>query len=220
MKLPNSTQRLTNVGRTGSGKTVAGLWHLSRHTITTQPWIVFNFKGDEAVDSLLDVGAFSVDLGYIPKNPGIYIVHPIPSDTREGRVDRYLFSLWDRQDVGLFCDEGYMMGDGDGFQAILTQGRSRRMPMIINAQRPAWITRFAFSEADFYQIFDLNDDEDKRRVKQFCPIDIDAYDLPPHHSYYYEVSKKELSKLLPVPNAEETLKLIEQRLPKRKRRFI
>jgi hypothetical protein len=221
LRLPNSTHRTVSVGRTGSGKTVAGVWHLSNAAIDRMPWIVYNFKNDAVIEQIAANGnAVHIDLDYIPKKPGIYIVNPLPSDAegQDSPVNAQLWKIWERTKMGIFVDEGYMMGDGKAFRAILTQGRSLRVPCIINAQRPSWISRFVFSEADFIQIFDLTDERDKETVTSFVPVDL-SVEIPTHHSCYYDVAQKAVFYLLPVPTPEETLKKIDSRIGKQ-RRFI
>lgn len=220
-KLPSISQRLVNVGRTGSGKTVAGVWHLSNMPIDRMPWLIYNFKSDELIEQIADNGnAVHVDLDYVPKKPGIYIANPLPSDSdgMESPVNSHLWKIWEAGSIGIFADEGYMMGEGKAFRAVLTQGRSRLIPVIVNTQRPVWVTRFVFSESDYYQIFDLNDVRDKQTVESFVPVDL-SQSLPPYHSYYYEVASKQLVKFSPVPSAEETLKKIDSLIGK-KRKFI
>jgi hypothetical protein len=207
-RLPNDSNRMTILGRTGSGKTQAGIWNLSRRNYFRTPWIVLNFKGDELIDSI--PRAEHVELGYVPKHGGIYIVHPLPAATEE--MQAYLWKLWERQNVGIFVDEGYMLSDDAAFQALLTQGRSRRIPMMVLSQRPSWITRFAFTEAQFVQLFSLTDRRDLKVVSQFVSYnDIESLVLPEYHSLYFDVARNRSWIFKPVPPEGELLDTFERR---------
>jgi len=207
-RLPNNSNRIAILGRTGSGKTQAAVWLLSRQNFFRTPYVVLNFKGDELIDSI--PGAEHVELGYVPKHGGIYIVHPLPAATEE--MQAYLWKLWERQNVGIFVDEGYMLSDDAAFQALLTQGRSRRIPMMVLSQRPSWITRFAFTEAQFVQLFSLTDRRDLKTVAQFVSYDgIEELSLPEYHSLYFDVARNRSWILKPVPSEDKILGAIERR---------
>lgn len=215
MRLPNDNQRIAILGKTGSGKTVAGLWQLSERSYDIMPWVIFDFKGDKSIAEI----PYTIEIQITdppPSEPGLYIVRPLPDDGEA--VDAFLMACWRKERIGLFFDEGYMIGNGKGdsraFRALLTQGRSKNIPMIILSQRPAWLSRFAFSEADFYQIFWLNDIEDRKRVQGFLPrerADLHAR-LPNYHSIYYDVGKDKVDLLRPVPNSDSILATFERRL--------
>lgn len=223
-RLPNNTERLVEIGRTGTGKTVAGLWHLSNFSLKS-PWVIFNFKDDEHIESIEK--ARFVELGYVPKkhDQGIFVVTVHPSDLRGTSKQRppltdYFEKLWERRNVGIMIDEAWMVGDDEGFVMCLTQGRSRRIPMIICTQRPAWISRFAFSEASYIQCFDLNDDNDISRVESFMPLSWDdEAPLKPHQSFYYDVSRNELVRMNPVPDMDKIRATLDAKL-KNPRVFI
>jgi hypothetical protein len=216
-KLPDNTQRTVIIGRTGTGKTVAGLWHLSNYNLE-KPWVIFNFKGDEHIDSIEK--AQDIDFHYIPKknDRGLFVLRPTPFDLEgnskeRSQVDQYLLKIWDRGNCGLFIDETYVLGDSKALVVCLTQGRSLRIPMILNTQRPVWISRFAFSEASFIQVFDLNIDDDIRTVESFVPLDWD--DEPPlqkHQSWYYEISDNALFRFNPVPDMDAIRKTFDAKL--------
>jgi hypothetical protein len=221
INLPTNSDRTVAVGRTGTGKTVAGLWHLSNYDLT-KPWVIFNFKDDEHINSLENT--LEVDVGYVPtkKDQGIFVVNPSPYDLEgssleRSKVDKYLLKLWERRNIGIFIDEAFVLGNSKALIQCLTQGRSLRIPMILCTQRPVWITRFAFSEASFIQVFDLNDDRDKDTVEGFVPIEDDDFDaLEKYESYYYDIAENHLVKLLPVPNMDKIREIFVAKLPTRR----
>jgi hypothetical protein len=218
LRLPSRKNRIAILGRTGSGKTVAGLWHLSNADFESMPYIIVNSKDDENIGNI--ERAEHISTSEIPKRPGIYIVtpHPSESDALAGMYER----VWERGGIGLLVDEGFMMNQtprlGDNFVMLLTQGRSKQIPMIIHSQRPAWISRFVFSESEFFQVFHLQDNRDVKTISSFLPAG--AYKrLPDFHSLYYDVGKNRLNYLSPVPREAEILESIDERL-KRKRKTI
>lgn len=217
MRLPNDQQRLTIYGQTGSGKTVAALWHLSQRSYTTRPWIVFDFKGDEHIGQI--PYAQVVEVGHVPKKAGVYIVRPVP-ETDDEAVRDMMWDIWRQEQTGVFVDEGYMVNrNNSAFKALLTQGRSKSIPMITLSQRPVWMTRFAISEADFHQLYFLADESDRDVVQRFIPSEVTERRLPKYHSYYYDVGDDSLTALKPVPHPDEILRTFETRL-ERKTRFL
>lgn len=208
MRLPNNKQRILIIGKTGTGKTCGAVWHLSHKDFNKMPWIVLNHKGDDLIDSI--EGAKHVDLNYRlkPKDKGLFIYHPIPQVDDEA-VTNLLWSIHSRGNVGVYIDEGYMIPNRDpAIQALLTQGRSKNIPMIILSQRPTWISRFCISEADFFMVFYLADKRDRQTINGFIPVDLESLmsspvntqpQLKKFHSLYYDVGKNEALIIAPVP---------------------
>jgi hypothetical protein len=208
MRLPDSSQHLAIVGATGSGKTQAAQWHLSQRDINTRPWVIYNYKRDRSIDAI--PYAKDIDLDEIPIKPGIYIAHPQPDQT--DAVEAHMGAIWEKEGIGVYVDEGYMVGDRNpAFRNLLTQGRSKEIPVIVLSQRPVWMDRFVFSEASFYQVFRLNHRKDRRNVEEFVPADLD-YRLPDFHSYYYDVGQNRVTILKPVPSIAQIHKTFEARL--------
>lgn len=212
---PGPSDRILIVGRTGSGKSVAGLYHLSRSNFHEMPYVIIDSKGEAEFARIK--GAVELDLqSPAPSKPGIYIVRPTPDETEE--LEKFLWRLHQRGNVGIYVDEGYMVAPyspkSAAFRAILTQGRSLKIPVIINSQRPKWIEPFAISEATFYQVFHLNDRKDRQRIQEF--IDKDRIDLDrrlgDYQSVYHDVKADRTVILNPVRSADHSLQVIERRL--------
>lgn len=219
MNLPNDSQRILISGKTGSGKTYAGAWHLSNRSYDKMPWIVYDFKGDELLSEIPRTKEIGVD--EVPTKPGVYIVRPVP-ETDDDAVEQQMYRIWNQENTGVYIDEGYMISKRNkAFRALLTQGRSKRIPMITLSQRPVFLpSNFVISEADFFQIFFLNDENDIARVQGFIDGNLSAK-LPAYHSYYYDVAANDGAGdfyiLSPVPSKDIILETFERRLaPKRK----
>jgi hypothetical protein len=208
--LPTDTQRITIIGKTGSGKTQGAVWLLAKRSYTTKPWIIFDYKYEQLLNDI--PGTREIDVSdKPPKKPGLYIVHPTPADT--DAVEALMWQIWQREHIGIFVDEGYMISPrSPAFQAILTQGRSKVIPVIMLTQRPAWVTRFAFSEADYIQLFQLTDTRDAKIVKQFMPLPIETALPAPYYSWWWDNARNYKAVLQPVPDATTILDVFHRRL--------
>jgi hypothetical protein len=213
MNLPDDTKRHAIIGATGSGKTQAALWHLSLRSIDTKPWIIYNWKDEKSIDEIPHARPIGIE--EIPIRPGVYVVHPKPHET-DG-VENQMWEIWSRQNTGVYVDEGYMLGrDNRAFRALLTQGRSRQVPLIVLSQRPVWMDRFVFSEADFYQVFRLNNRRDRKAVMEFVPANLEKR-LPDYHSHYYDVAANSVTVVKPVPDIQRIHSYFDSRLKRLKR---
>src|ERR1700759_1057067 len=125
---PDDSKRVTVIGRSGSGKTQAAIWLLSRRSYTSKPWIIFDFKREELINKIPYAQHLELT-DKLPKEPGVYIVHPVPG--QEKQIEAMLWRIHQRGRTGIFVDEGYMIHkQSDAFEAILTQGRSKSIPVI------------------------------------------------------------------------------------------
>jgi hypothetical protein len=228
--LPGRNDRITILGRTGTGKTVGAIWHLSKKDLRTERWLLVDYKGDDHVALLEDAGAPVISAAdKLPKKPGLYIVRP---EIGDAKIADFWRAVHRERNTGVFVDEGYMVKDDEAYDALLTQGRSLCIPMIVLSQRPRWVTRFVFSEATFFQVYALNDDDDWRRVAGFVPLPsaweasrlqareagnlAQALNPPPYYSYYYDTNAQSLVRFSPVPPVEESVDAIAQQIKKRR----
>jgi hypothetical protein len=214
---PDDTQRLVIVGTTGSGKTQAGLWHLSERNFDRKPWIVYDFKEDDMIMEIREMSqGLSMDQP-IPNRPGLYIIASGPDEEEE--LSEHMTKVWAAQDVGVYIDEGYMVGvHNKGYRRLLTQGRSRHIPMIVLSQRPVWMDRFTFTESEFIQVFRLQHDDDLKTMEKIIHYDMSRRKpLPEYYSYYYEKRGNKVTPLRPVPDREAILDTFYSKLRMLKR---
>jgi hypothetical protein len=216
-RLPDSSERVSVVGRTGSGKTQMGAFILSRKNYKSMPWLVIDYKGDELLNSIPHIQELA-DLK-APTKPGLYVAHMHPAD--EDGIEKLLMSVWEKEHCGLFVDEGYMINRNSfGLQAILTQGRSKHIPAVVLSQRPVALSRFVFSEADHFSVFHLNHSGDRSKIEEYLPEQHTIDDaLPDFHSYWYDVKRNNFFMLRPVPQRDKILEIFDEKLRK-KRSFL
>lgn len=231
LRLPGMTHRLLTVGRTGSGKTVGSVWHLSQYPIHKYPFIVINSKRDELIDSIPGVQFIDLDHKLDHKmKPGVYVVHPM-AKMDDDALEAFMWRIHARGNMGIYADEGYMIPSQGyhAFRALLTQGRSLQIPMLINSQRPLWIDRFAVSESDFYRVYTLNSKRDRQVINDFIPgVDLEILmasppnqepPLPIYHSVYRDVGKNRVVILQPAPKQDIILGDFAVKLAVKKRRY-
>ncbi len=208
MALPNDSNRVTIIGSTGSGKTQAGVWHLSLRSWQRMPWVVVDYKRDKLLAQLPWAGELSYG-DRIPKKPGLYVIHPHPDDTEE--MDKFLTKVWEREKTGLLVDEAMMLGQyNGGFKAILTQGRSKTLPVIALTQRPVSAEVHLFTDSEYYQLFRLNTAKDERHITNLVGRQ-DNKMLPDYHSVWYDVVRHQGQTWKPVTKNDVILENFHRR---------
>lgn len=212
VKFPGPEDRTLVIGRTGSGKTTGAEWLLTGADFNAQPWCILNTKSDPSINKIAEIpGVKTIGLDATPGDAGLFIVNPQPSQQEE--INAFLHRIWDKQNCGVFIDEIYMLGlNSSGLNACLTQGRSRRIPMIVCSQRPAWCSKFVFSESDYVMLFNLQRLEDRKTIGGLVPVAKD-YRLAKYHSYWYNVGDDVLTQFGPVPNSAAIISTFRAKFP-------
>jgi hypothetical protein len=208
--LPDRTKRTTIIGRNGSGKTQAAAWLLSHAEFNKYPYVIVDYKYDALLNNVPRIEELGIR-GRLPSNPGLYIVHPRPHEVDE--VEDFLERVWDSENTGVYIDEAHMLPTKGAFQSLLTQGRSKRIPMIVVTQRPAWVSKFVFSEANYFYVFHLNDRQDRKRVEEFVPVNMDE-PLPRYNGWWYDTDQNAIFRLMPVPDRDTILNRFADRMPR------
>lgn len=229
---PNPDEHCAIVGRNGTGKSQFGAYVLAKRDLKNSRTIVLDYKGEELFNSIERIREIDV-YGALPKHNGLYIlrVHPGMNEA----VEKFLWKIWEKENTGLFVDEGYMIpsSEGGAFQALLTQGRSKRTPVITLSQRPVKVSRFAFSESSHIALFHLNDKRDQKTIAESLPegfvdwvpsefrgVDSDrdlGNRLPKYHARWYNVKDDAKFVLKPVPEADQIVAEIDAQLEPKQR---
>lgn len=212
--LPGLDKRITVMGATGTGKTQFGAWLLSKSAFDQQPFVIIDYKIDQLLNSIENIR--EIGLNELPSKPGLYIVHPVPDDDDDA-VEHMMRKIWQQERTGVYFDETTLIPDRAAFRSLLTQGRSKLIPTIMLTQRPAWVSKFAFTEAEFFSIFRIQHEDDHKKIRGFIP-DVNLKNrLPEYNSRYYDVKQNHIFQLGPTPSGEEIVAAIDKRLqPKRK----
>lgn len=232
---PTDQQRTLVLGRTGSGKSQFAIALLSTRNwsddnISEQaamPWVIIDYKGEDLIDDIRKQSKGKIKTIDVhdkpPTKPGLYWMKPTPKVDDEA-MEKWLWAVWKNGRTGLFIDEGFALPQRDAFDAILTQGRSLHIPVICLYQRPAWMSRFAVAQADFFAVFDQNDERDLKTTKAFVKpakyitkegkeVEVTVYsELPKYHCLWYDVSGGFSSVLLPAPDRKTILSQFRKRL--------
>lgn len=199
-------QRSILSGRTGSGKSTLGAWLLSR---SPQHWIIFNPKHTAAYRNLDDAIVFKKFDGRTIlkrlKRHKFIVLNFNKAEASAEFMDDVLSWLQDNvTNVGVCCDELYTMHSvggraGEGLIGWLTRGREKKQSFLGLTQRPAWISQFLFSEADFIGSMDLVLEKDRKRIAEETGSDEFLQRLPNHRWLWYTVTDDSIAKYGPVP---------------------
>lgn len=221
--LPRDDEHTAVVGRNGTGKTMLGAFLLAKQDLTKKTWLVLDYKGEEIFGAL--ERARIIGFNDVPQEPGLFILKSRPD--LETQTENWLWRIWEREGAGLMVDEAYMLpsylSKNGAFQAILTQGRSKRIPVLTLTQRPVRVSPFAFSEASHVAVFDLNAKADRRTVEDrtgegfmsWLPPDFPD-GLPKYHARWYAVKSNTPYVVRPVPEAKKIVAMIDGQLKPRK----
>lgn len=211
-RFPGGDSRTTVIGASGSGKTTCGVWLLSHMRFDRRPWVVIDTKREPIFDMVGMPPIRQLDVtDRPPRKPGtLWLISPRPD--QDEQLERFLWRVWERENIGLFIDEASLMPDGTAFRAILQQGRSKHVPVIACTQRPVDVKRALFSEASYFCIYRMADKRDYRTVEGFVPANLSEAQ-PPFFWRWYDVNRNQLLTMRPVPKPADVATQLRQALP-------
>ena len=192
-------------GRTGSGKSTLAGWLLNR---SKQHWVILNPKWTAAYKALpesLVLEGFRENAFNTSLERNRYTIINFDGKTANAEymdeVITYVHSRY--ENVGLCADELFTLHTGGrpgaGLTSWLTQGRELKQSFIGLTQRPAWISRFCFSEADYIIGMDLSLKEDRKRLHENSGCPYFESRLEPRKWIFYDVANDSVEKYGAVP---------------------
>lgn len=192
-------------GRTGSGKSTVACWLLNR---SPGHWIILNPKWTAAFNKLPDSKIIeSIDLKKIDRSLSenrFTIINPKSTQSDPDTLDALIMWLHESYtDVGLCVDELYAIHRngtaGQGLIGWLTRGRELKQSFLGLTQRPAWLSKFLFSESDYIGGMSLALENDRKRMFEIAGNPLFLEKLQPREWLWYDVEGDSLRKFGPVP---------------------
>lgn len=230
---PTNQQRTIVLGRTGCGKSQFACALQSSRNFHEIPWIWIDYKREDLIQDIVEACDGSIKdikpTDAVPKKAGMYrmLVAPVIDD--EAVID-FLWRVYKQGSVGINLDEGYALPQkhGQPFDVILTQGRSLHIPVIALYQRPVYMSRFAVAQADFFAVFEQNDQRDLKTTSQFVKpakglnneIVSVFSPLPQFHCLWYDVGQGVSTVLRPAPDRQSIIDTFKSRLRSTKKRAL
>lgn len=214
-RFPGPDSRTAVLGMTGTGKSVFGCWLLSHGYYDRMPTLIVDHKRDpdEIFNQVNPRCITDIDPGdRVPKRPGLYLVQPLP-DTDDELMDRTFRDLWQRGNICLYVDEGHLVdARAPIFNHMLVTGRAKQIQMIVCSQRPVGVSRYLFTQANYFAVFDLQTDADRKTVQDYLSRDFTA-PLDEYHCRWRDVRARQTMVLSPVDDPETIIDRFNRRAP-------
>lgn len=189
MIMPRPSERALFLGMNGSGKTQAALT-LLRPLVGRVQIDILDSKIEPAFLTL--PGSQVVE--YFDELPEciapVRIYRPVAEELAdEYLLDSYLQWRYENAPDLTYIDEMNSLGaqtkPKPGLVNLTTRGRSRQAALWMSSQRPAWISRFAFSETNRFYVFRLSDEDDRKRVVRFTTPQLKKVPARKYGFWYY-----------------------------------
>lgn len=204
------------VGKTGSGKTQNGLFHIQNTPLW--PRLIFDTKiedaffslpqGDETLEVVQGLDKFISYANSTKRQdmPDYLLIRPTAQEFVDPEMlDEYMGVIYAKFGACFnFIDEvGNLHKNGRALphlMNVLCRGRSRGKTTLMGTQRPAFISRSCLTESDRFYIHQLTDLKDRVRLADVVP-DFDKMPKPPkYHFWHFAHADHEQCELYkPVP---------------------
>lgn len=205
---PNESQHVALAGMNGSGKTWGAIDMLSWRDIKERAWFIIDHKRDSTLKKL-PAQPYNPRSLVLPSR-GLHIIRPkLGGEDRED-LEEFLRRVFKHGKIGVYIDEGHLMGFSNMVRNILVAGRDRRVPLMWTSQKANWIDPFVWSQSKFYRVFTLQTAKDVKAVQENWPV---KFQMPaPFHSWYYDGTKNKVYYLLPADTIEKSVERLDAQL--------
>jgi hypothetical protein len=193
---------------TGSGKTWGALDMLSRRSFDRMAWVIIDHKRDANIKRL-PAEELTLNPVFLPDR-GLHVVHASIKREDKEALEGLLERIFKKGRIGVYIDEGHLLGPSEAVRMMLVAGRSNKTPIMWTSQRANWIDSFVWSQSTFYRVFRLQTWKDIRAVQENWPT---KYEPPEeYHSWYFDGKSGRVHYLLPADNIENTIKRLDEKL--------
>lgn len=199
-------ERVVISGRTGSGKTALGAWLLAK---STQHWVILNPKHTAGYKNLPGANVLKgFNVRKMEKSIEKHQFTVINFTGAEANDPMFMDSIisylhTNFENIGVCVDELYSIHKkgqpGPGLVGWLTRGRELRQSFLGMTQRPAWVSRFVYSEAGAIVGMDLTMKDDRKRLFETTGADGFLKRMDAYYWRWYDVSNDAASFWAPVP---------------------
>jgi hypothetical protein len=199
-------KRALIAGRTGSGKTTLAAWFLAR---SKQHWIILNPKHTALYREMpysIVHRSFDPKLILRDSRRFKFVILELSGDEADSNyMDGIIGWLHGAlHNIALCADELYTLHSGggragSGLTGWLTRGREFKQSFIGLTQRPAWISRFLFTESDLICEMDLTLEEDRDTMYKATGDRHFLDRVTDHRWLCYDVQRASIALYKPVP---------------------
>lgn len=190
-------------GKTGSGKSTVAATLLKK---SKQRWLIIDPKLDDKIASLKPYRLKKMDVKELFaawKKGYKYVAITPQAKTGPYEIDEFILECFESfKDFGIYVDELYFIHNngnaGPGLTATLTRGRSDKITFMGATQRPAFVSLFCITEADYIAQFRLALDKDRKRIYEVTGIKQMLNNPPSEYSwYYYQIATEDFHYFVP-----------------------
>ena len=213
---PALSEHVAIAGRTGTGKTWGAMDMLEQRLFLRGqpfPWLVIDSKRDSTLKKMNAVfEPLDVKSKFLP-DKGVHIIRPKINGEDRGALEDLLVRAFKKKKMGVYVDEGHLLGKSPALRMFLVAGRSQNSPVMWTSQRASDIDTFIWSQSTYFRCFALHGPNDHKRFHEnygFKYLEPERF-----HSWYYDGNQGQTFQLGPSRPIDEVLEGFKAKLLKR-----
>ena len=211
-------ERWAIIGKSGSGKSVFARWIAYQYYRAHWPVVIVDPKkryvdaaqGDDYATSPADstiARPWKIADGLFNPDAKVQIYLPTFPALKDPVLDRLFFTLLDRGGLVLHIEDMTQVANENstptGLAALMTDGRTAEVPLLLLAQRPVGIPRNMIDQAENFAIFRLPDIDDRTRASKILGDKrVERIILPRRYFWYLHEGDDFPTKYSPLPLSE------------------